>query len=223
VPVNPWTVGELDALLTKESLPDAAPLLWGANLTVSETLLPAEIVMGNVVPLKVNSELVVVAEEITTLEPTVLKLAAIVLLVPTGTLPRLGLVGETVKVPAACPVPDKGMDTVGLLALEITVRLPLTAPLTVGLKNTLNVTLSAGASVKGGLIPVRPNAEPLVFPEDRITGAWPILVRVSANVAVLPSVTLPKVTVGRLAAIFPLESVEPGTVILREVNLAPPQ
>ena len=141
MPVNAWTAGELDALLTKESLPDAAPLLWGANLTVRETLLPAETVMGNVAPLKVNSELVVVAEEITTLEPTALKLAAIVLLVPTVTLPRLALVGETAKVPPACAVPDKGMDTVGLLALDITVRLPLTVPPTVGLNNTLNVTL----------------------------------------------------------------------------------
>ena len=203
VPVNAWTVVELDALLTKESFPDAVPLLWGTNLTARETLLPAETVMGNVAPLKVNSELVVVAEEITTLEPTAFKLAAIVLLAPTVTLPRLALVGETVKVPAAVPVPDKGMDTVGLLALEITVRLPLTAPLTVGVKNTLNVTLAAGASVKGGLIPVRPNAEPVVFAEDSVTGAVPILVSVSASVAVLPTPTVPKLTVGRLAAIFP--------------------
>ena len=203
MPVNASTVVELDALLTKESFPDAAPLLWGTNLTVRETLLPAETVMGNVAPLKVNSELVVVAEEITTLEPTAFKLAAIVLLAPTVTLPRLALVGETVKVPAAVPVPDKGMDTVGLLALEITVKPPLTAPPTVGLKNTLNVTLSAGASVKGGLIPVRPNAEPVVFAEDSTTGAWPILVSVSASVAVLPTFTLPKLTLGRLAAIFP--------------------
>ena len=64
MPVNASTVVELDALLTKESFPDAAPLLWGTNLTVRETLLPAETVMGNVAPLKVNSELVVVAEEI---------------------------------------------------------------------------------------------------------------------------------------------------------------
>ena len=141
MPVNAWTVAELDALLTKESFPDAIPLLWGTNLTARETLLPAETVTGNVAPLRVNSELVVVAEEITTLEPTALKLAAIVLLVPTVTLPRLALVGETVNVPAACPVPDKGMDTVGLLALEITVKLPLAPPLAVGLNNTLNVTL----------------------------------------------------------------------------------
>jgi hypothetical protein len=141
VPVNASTVVELDALLTKESLPDAAPLLWGTNLTVRGALVPAGIVRGKVVPLKENSALVVVAEEITTLEPTAVKLAAIVLLVPRVTLPRLALVGETIKVPAAVPVPDKGMDTVGLLALEITVKPPLVAPLTVGLKNTLNVTL----------------------------------------------------------------------------------
>jgi hypothetical protein len=121
---------------------------------------------------------------------------------PNTTLPKAMEEGFSVKVPAR-PVPDKGMDTVGLLALEITVRLPLTAPLTVGVKNTLNVTLAAGASVKGGLIPVRPNAEPMVFAEDSVTGAVPILVSVSASVAVLPTPTVPKLTVGRLAAIFP--------------------
>ena len=50
---------------------------------------------------------------------------------------------------------------------------------------------------------MRPNAEPVVFAEDSVTGAVPILVSVSASVAVLPTATLPKLTVGRLAAILP--------------------
>ena len=50
---------------------------------------------------------------------------------------------------------------------------------------------------------MRPNAEPVVFAEDSVTGAVPILVSVSVSVAVLPTATLPKLTVGRLAAIFP--------------------
>jgi hypothetical protein len=41
------------------------------------------------------------------------------------------------------------------------------------------------------------------FGEASVTGAGPILVSVSASVAVLPTPTVPKLTVGRLAAIFP--------------------
>ena len=50
---------------------------------------------------------------------------------------------------------------------------------------------------------MRPNAEPVVFAEDSVTGAVPILVSVSASVTVPPTATLPKLTVGRLAAILP--------------------
>ena len=63
VPDSASTAGELVALLANERVPAAAPELFGEKSTVIATLLPAAMVTGKDIPLTVNSELVVVAEE----------------------------------------------------------------------------------------------------------------------------------------------------------------
>ena len=60
---------------------------------------------------------------------------------PTVTLPKLRLVGDTANVPAAVPVPESAMVSVGLDAFEATDRFPLAAPAPVGAKVAVKVTL----------------------------------------------------------------------------------
>jgi hypothetical protein len=73
---------------------------------------------------------------------------------PTFTLPKLRLVGFALKAPGATPVPDSGMVSVGLVAVEVTVRLPLIAPPAVGAKLTVKVALCPPLSVNGVVIPL---------------------------------------------------------------------
>jgi hypothetical protein len=203
VPVSDSTEGELEALLVKEIFPAAAPELLGVNFTVRAADFPAAIVRGKDVPLTVNSELVVVAEETRTLAPDAVSVADIVLLDPTGTLPRLALPGETERLPAAPPVPERGIVSVRFVPLESTVRLPFVAPPVFGRNSKLKVMLAAGARVAGGVIPVRAKAEPLVFAEEMTSGAAPMFFNVSDNILELPTATLPKLALGRLADTFP--------------------
>ena len=56
VPLKACTVGEFEALLAKLALAEAPPEACGANVTVNDALLPAEIVTGNMIPLTENSE-----------------------------------------------------------------------------------------------------------------------------------------------------------------------
>ncbi len=60
---------------------------------------------------------------------------------PTVTLPKLRLVGDTAKVPAAVPVPESAMLRVGFDAFDATDRLPLAAPALVGAKVAVKVAL----------------------------------------------------------------------------------
>ena len=62
VPVRDATVGVF-ASLTKERLPEAAPVVFGVKATVNDTLCPPATVSGNESPLKANSGLLKVAEE----------------------------------------------------------------------------------------------------------------------------------------------------------------
>jgi len=199
VPVSDSTAGEFPALLANESVPAAVPELVGENCTAMGTLWPAGMVNGKDIPLTVNSELVVVAEEITTLEPEALRVADIVVLDPTATLPRFALAGETAKVPPAVPLPKSGMVSALAPAFETTVRPPVAEPLVVGTKSIWNVRLFPGTNVTGGVNPVLAKAEPLVLADEIVSEAVPTLVSVSKTLPLLPTCTLPKFTLEGLA------------------------
>jgi hypothetical protein len=62
-------VGEFVALLTNETLPEAAPAELGANVTVNGTLCPALTVTGNEIPLTEYPAPVQFADDTTILVP----------------------------------------------------------------------------------------------------------------------------------------------------------
>ena len=71
-PLTATVPGVLEALLTKLSVALAEPVADGVNLAVNDAVPPAEIVMGRVMPLTENSELVVPTDVIVTAEPVAL-------------------------------------------------------------------------------------------------------------------------------------------------------
>ena len=96
-------------------------------------------VKGSAGPVSVNSALLTEAEFTVTLEPLALKVAVIFLLVPTITLPKAKLVGETANVPAAAPPPVNVMAGKLFEALETTAILPVALPEDCGVNITLKV------------------------------------------------------------------------------------
>src|SRR5579863_768356 len=112
-------------------------------------------VTGKDIPLRVNSALLMLTEVTFTLAPVALSAAgSAVLLVPTTTLPKLKLVGDTANCPPAVPVPDRGIFKVGFDAFDAMAIFPLALPADCGVKMTLKVMLCPGVSVNGGLKPL---------------------------------------------------------------------
>src|SRR5580704_17089870 len=100
VPVQNSTVGEFEALLVNETLPDAAPVADRVNVTVNCTCWPAGIVKGkDGNPLTPNAEPVTISEVTVTLRPLALRLTCCCAFVPTATLPKFMLVGATDSCP----------------------------------------------------------------------------------------------------------------------------
>ena len=134
------TMGELGALLLNVVFADAFPEAVGAKTTEYGTLDPDGIVTGNVIPLKENSASLTVADVTVTGPLLALRLADWLWLVPTTTLPKLTLAGDTPNCPGATPVPVSGTCSVGFEAFDVATRLPLTLPPACGAKMTLKFT-----------------------------------------------------------------------------------
>jgi len=73
---------------------------------------------------------------------------------PTAMLPKDSLAGLSESVPAVTPVPDNGMLRLGFEAFDVTESVPVTAPLAVGSKLTLNEVLWPAVSVRGVVTPL---------------------------------------------------------------------
>ena|SRR5713101_2304719 len=87
-------VGELKALLTTETLPDAVPVTVGANCTVRLPDCPAGRVSGELTPLVVKpGPLTPVCETVRLALPELVSLTVCALLVPTSTSPKVTLLG----------------------------------------------------------------------------------------------------------------------------------
>ncbi len=98
-------------------------------------------VAGSEIPESTNSLLFRLAEATVTDAPLAVRLPLSGELDPTVTSPKLRLVGDTAKVPAAVPVPESAMLRVGFDAFDATDRFPLAAPALVGVKMAVKVAL----------------------------------------------------------------------------------
>ena len=139
-PVAEKVDGEFVALSVMVNVDEVEPLLPGLKFTPTEILCPAAIVVGKVKLLSVNSWLVVVAAEIVTGADPALNVTVCVDVDPTVTLPKLKLVGETVRVllelglelgPELVELPDKATETVGAFE-AVTLKVPVKLPVVLG-------------------------------------------------------------------------------------------
>ena len=140
------------------------------------------------------------APETTTLEivmlafPVFFRVTLRELLLPTLTLPKLKLVGfAVITYVAATPVPlsatAKG-DPGALLVIDM---LPLTLPAAVGAKAALNATLAPAATVCAES-PVWLKPTPVTLTWEIVRLAVPVFFKVIACELLVPTTTLPKLT-----------------------------
>lgn len=163
VPVRASVVGEFCALLAKVSVALAAPVLCGVNVIVKGALWPAGMVAGKVRPLKAKAELFVPADVTVTLAPLAVKLPDADPLVPTTTLPRGRVAGETASCPAAeVPVPESAMVNDGSDAVDVTTTSPAALAAEVGVKTTWKLVPWPAPRVIGVVAPLKLNPVPLI-------------------------------------------------------------
>ncbi len=130
-----------------------------------------------------------------TFAPLAVSLPVAELLLPTVTLPRLRVAGETLRVPTAVvPVPESGMVNVGFEAFEVTVTFPLADPALVGANLTVKVVLCPAPRVKEELMPLKVNPVPLIATLETETLDPPLFVIVPDRDWFDPTVTFPKLT-----------------------------
>ena len=181
-----------DALLVKVSVPVAAPLACGLNVTVKSAVCPAWIVTGREIPLSVNRELLLLALLMVTFAPAAASVPVAVPVAPTATFPRLKVVGVTLSCAvAAVPVPVRLATTEEGFAFDTKVSVALAAPAACG----LNVKVNGAewpASMRSGMDkPLNANREFELVAEVTVTFAF-AATRFPDNVSLVPTVTLPK-------------------------------
>lgn len=143
----------------------------------------------------VKAVLLVVAPVMVTLAPLAVNVAEAVPLVPTTTFPRFRVDGETASwAVAVVPVPDSDIVSVGFVASDFTIRFPLSIAAAVGAKLTSIVTACPTARVIGAATPLKVKPA-LISSCEIVMVEVPVFVNVSDNLAVLPTVTLPKLSV----------------------------
>src|SRR5580700_4501804 len=98
-------------------------------------------VIGNVSPVTVNSELLTFTEDTVTVAPAASSSAVCCEVLPTTTLPKFIVVGLTANCPVGVPTPDNGTFSVGLDASDVMARFPLSVAADGGVNTTLKVTL----------------------------------------------------------------------------------
>jgi len=91
-----------------------------------------------------------------------------------------------VSVPGVTPVPVSGMLKLGFEPFDVMLTFPLTGPLAVGLKVTVNEVLCPAGNVKGKVSPLRLNPAPLALAAEIVRLVPPVLVSVSGKLELLP-------------------------------------
>ena len=130
--------------------------------------------------------------EIVTDDPPVLvRVSERFVLLPTCTLPKARVVGLADNIPCVVPVPVSAMLKFGLLAFEVMLTLPLTAPLAVGANFTVNEVLCPAVKVRGNVSPLKLYPAPLADAAEMVRLDPPEFVNVCDKLALLPTCTLP--------------------------------
>jgi hypothetical protein len=190
-------VGEFEAVLTSDTVPDTPPDAVAANTTSNDEPWPGDNVSGSAAkPLTLNPEpLTLIWDMVTLAVPVLLTATGSVLLVPTATVPKFKVLGFALSWPTtATPLPVRGMLFGELEALLTKEALPLAAVVVVGAKLTLRDVLWPGARLNGSVLPPILNPFPVAVYWEMVAVAGPLFVIITGSVLLVPTVTLPKLT-----------------------------
>ena len=106
---------------------------------------------------------------------------------PTVTVPKLRVAGETESCPCAVPVPDMAMFNGEFVPFETIARFPLAAPVAVGAKVAVKVTLWPAFRVVGNVRPEIEKPVPVTFACEIVTLVPPEFVKLSDKLLLLPT------------------------------------
>lgn len=163
VPVRVSVEVEGEALLVTVSVPVNDPAVCGLKVTVTGRLAPAAMVTGRDRPPIVKTELFVLAAVTVTFAPVAFRVAVPAALVPSTTLPKASVDGVMESCPAAVePVPETPIVKEAFEASEVIVTVPLADPEEVGANFTVTVAVPPAVRVRGVVIPLTVNPEPVI-------------------------------------------------------------
>jgi ABC-type amino acid transport system permease subunit len=188
------------ALLLMVRVPAEAPAVFGSNVTCNVSEDPGFNDTGKVLPDTAKPVPETPAPfTVTGPVPADLSVMVSVAVLFTVTLPKLRLVALVVSrgTSVATPVPLRL--TVIALALLPMVRVPAEAPAVFGSNVTCNVSDTPGFNVTGNVLPDTVYPVPETPAPFTLTGAVPEDLSVMVSVAVLFTVTLPKLRLVALA------------------------
>jgi len=214
-PVNPTLIGEPVALLEILTLPLTDSACLGANVTLSVADWPGASVAPLIPPPATTSVAVTLTPETVMLElPVFFRLTERVFALPTGSFPKLRLVGVATSVrEAAMPVPFIANVRVPSVALLVIFVLAETVPITVGVKTSVQFVVAPVAKTAGIVIPLRTKAELVDDSAEIITLAVPVFFSWTVCDTLDPNGTLPKPTLLGVAEIVPPDDATPVPVI----------
>jgi hypothetical protein len=216
VPLRLIAVGDPGTFVLNEMLPVTLPAEAGAKTALKVMLLFGVSVCA-VNPVTLKPVPVAVSDETTKFTvPVFLMVIVCELFVPSATLPKLTLDGVT-DIAGLAPVPVRAIAVGDVGRFVDTEMLPETAPGDVGANTALNVMLLFGVSVCA-VKPVTLNPVPVTLSEETTKFALPVFFRVIACVPLVPSATLPKVTldgVAEIPAAVPAPAPVPLNTIVR--------
>lgn len=142
------------ALLTTAAVPETLPAILGEKRKVSAIEFPGVTVAGSAGPVMLKPVPVTVVCEMTKLAlPESLRVSVRVFDTLTGTLPKATFDG-TAEIFGIMPTPLNVAVKFGLLALLVTVTLPVAVPMIVGMKVILKETWLPGARLSGRVMPL---------------------------------------------------------------------
>lgn len=198
VPLKLIVNGDPLALLVTVTVPVALPTAVGVNFAVKLRVWEAATVAGVLTPVKLNPvPLTAMLETVAAAFPVFVRVICWVALLLVETLPKFTLAGLALNCPTAVddPVPAKVTTAVGVVgSLLVIVRLPDTAPASVGLNVKVTGAFCPALMVLGVVMPLIPKSAPESVRSEIVKSAVPAFEMVRIELPVEPTETLPKFT-----------------------------
>src|SRR2546427_170839 len=196
-------LGELGASLTSEMPPDALPVVVGANCTLKVLDCPGGRVSGKLSPLMLKPATVKLPCAMVKLAlPELVKVRFCTPVLPTSTLPKLTLGGTNDT--ASTEIYTLSLHVALPIWASLTSEMPPDAlPVAVGANCTLKALDCPGGRVSGKVSPLMLKPGPVAPPRETVRLTLPVLLKLTACVLLLPTVTFPKATLAGLALSCP--------------------